>query len=80
MLIEAKPGQGALVVGVTPGGAASEAGLAPGDLILSANGKPVRSAKEFQKLARKTKPGDLAVLYLQRGPGRRVFVPVRPLA
>lgn len=70
------PGTGALVVGVKPGGPAFEAGLAPGDVVLKANNTKVRNANELSALIQKM--GDEAsVFYIQRGPGKRLFVPLK---
>ncbi len=80
-LVETKNGQGALVVHVVPGGAASDAGLTPGDVILRLNRTEVHTAKQFTELAHKAQGGELVVLYLQRGGAhRRIYVPLRPLA
>lgn len=45
---------GALVVAVRRGGAASVAGLMPGDIIVSANGMPLRDGSHFVTLLRET--------------------------
>jgi serine protease Do len=39
---------GAILADVEPDGAADTAGLKPGDIVLALNGKPMRSAREFQ--------------------------------
>ena len=44
-----KPGTGLLIVGVEPGKLAAEAELREGDIILSANLKPIKSVEEFSK-------------------------------
>src|SRR5690606_3874271 len=69
--------EGALVVGVTPGGAAFDAGLSPGDVILRANQKKISSAKDFIDFSKRLNSQDLAVLYVQRGPENRIFVPLK---
>jgi serine protease Do len=71
---------GALIVGVRPGSPAFEAGLEPGDIILKANHRTIRDAKEFGKVAREFPPTRASVLYVQRGPEEKIFVPVKPLA
>ena len=51
---------------------ASSVGLAPGDIIVSANGKLVKSAEDLQKACREDK-----VLLLVQRDGGRIFIPVR---
>jgi S1-C subfamily serine protease len=48
-----------------------------GDIILSANQSNVHSAKEFQELMREYQKSDVTVLYVQRGPDEKLFVPVK---
>ena len=48
---------GAVVTQVTRGGAAQKAGLEPGDVILSFNGKPIRNSNDLVNLVMNTKPG-----------------------
>ena len=62
---------GVVVEGVQ--GAAEEAGIRPGDVVLSANGKPVRSADDLRAAVSGSK--DHVALLVQRGDGR-LFVPV----
>ena len=54
-------------------GAAAEAGIQPGDVVLSANGKPVSSVEDLRKAVVNSK--DHIALLVQRGEGR-LFVPV----
>jgi len=61
---------GVLVAGVEPNSPASRAGLASGDIILSFNGKPVRSANELPRNVAGTKPGTEVSLEVWRK-GRR---------
>jgi serine protease Do len=69
---EAKvPGGGLLVQDV--GGAAARAGMQPGDIVLLADGKPVKSAEELRAAA--AARGNVALL-VQRGEGR-IFVALR---
>jgi putative serine protease PepD len=51
---------GARVVEVTPGGAAEEAGILPGDVITRINGKPVTTASELTAAVRQ-EPGNSQV-------------------
>jgi serine protease Do len=55
-------------------GAAAEAGIQPGDVVLAANGSPVNNAEELRSAVEKSK-GHIALL-IQRG-DTRLFVPVR---
>jgi serine protease Do len=62
---------GLVVEGVA--GAAEEAGIRPGDLVLSANGKSVHSVDELKSVVTGAK--DHVALLVQRGDSR-LFVPV----
>lgn len=55
-------------------GPAADAGIQPGDVVLAANGAPVKSADELRNAVEKSK-GHIALL-IQRGDAR-LFVPVR---
>ena len=48
---------GAVVLNVAPGGAAAKAGMEPGDVIISYNGKPIRNRDELVAMVTATKPG-----------------------
>ena len=62
-----KPGTGLLVVGVEPGKLAAEAELREGDIILSANLKPIKSTEDFAKIIREdAKKRGVVILQLQR--------------
>jgi serine protease Do len=52
-----KDRNGAVVLNVAPGGAAAKAGIEPGDVIISYNGKPIRNRDELVALVTATKPG-----------------------
>ena len=58
--------QGVLVVEVTPGGPADEAGIRNGDLIERADQKSVTSVKDFQQVLKNHKAGDTIALLLRR--------------
>ncbi len=79
-----KNAEGALVVNVQPGSHAFDSGLAPGDIILRANQDDIDSAASFARFAHKKlkhekekDEKDPVVLYIQRGPDERLFVPVK---
>jgi len=67
--------QGGVVVEDVAEGPAEDAGLRPGDIVLSVNGKPVRSAEDLKKAA--TGQGKEIALLIQRGDAR-IFVPLSP--
>src|SRR5919106_1515453 len=52
-----KDRNGAVVLNIVPGGAAAKAGLEPGDVIISYNGKPIRNRDELVGMVTATKPG-----------------------
>jgi serine protease Do len=52
-----KDRNGAVVLNVVPGGAAARAGIEPGDVIVSYNGKPIRNRDELVAMVTATKPG-----------------------
>ncbi len=54
-------------------GPAAEAGIQPGDVVLSADGKPLENAEQLRQLVGKHK--DSVALLVQRG-DQRIFVPV----
>ncbi|HEO72202.1 MAG TPA: PDZ domain-containing protein, partial [Candidatus Hydrogenedentes bacterium] len=62
--------KGALVIEVTPGSAADEAGLVQGDVITEVAQKPVTSRDEFEKLVREhARPGKALLIGLIRVDG-----------
>lgn len=63
--------QGLVVVRVVAGSAAAEAGLAEGDVILEAAGKPVGSAEEYVAVVQRLYGGDRLTLTVLRG-GQRL--------
>jgi serine protease Do len=48
---------GAVVAQVSPGGAATKAGIEPGDVIIQFNGRPIKNSDELVKMVVATKPG-----------------------
>lgn len=67
---------GIVVQNVDPAGAAAEAGVRRGDVIVQANRKPVRSAQDLEQIV--SAGGSGAVVLLLNRRGRTFFIPVRP--
>jgi len=61
------PVQGAIVSGVQRGSPADRAGVRPGDIVISADGKPVRDPESLRNLIVALAPGDTTTLKLKRG-------------
>ncbi|HEX6019492.1 MAG TPA: DegQ family serine endoprotease [Burkholderiaceae bacterium] len=61
-----KSPDGALVASVMPGSAAAKAELKPGDVITTADGKPVHTAGDVSHLVGAAKPGDKLALTVWR--------------
>ncbi|HAR41244.1 MAG TPA: hypothetical protein DCS07_01205, partial [Bdellovibrionales bacterium] len=68
---------GVIVVGVNPGTPAFDAGLFAGDIILKVNKTQIHDTKDFSKAVKDLKPDAVTVLYVQRGPEEKLFVPLR---
>ncbi|WP_229487382.1 Do family serine endopeptidase [Pseudoduganella lutea] len=67
-------GLGAGLVIERAGGAAASAGLQPGDVLLSVNGRPVNSVEQVRDVVAKSSKS--VALLIQRGE-ERIFIPVR---
>ena len=61
-----KERSGALVSTVSEGSAAEKAGLEPGDVIVSFNGKPVKNSNELVQMVTATKPGSTVPVRILR--------------
>ena len=62
---------GALISSVENGSPAAKAGLEPGDVILSVNGKDIQSSSELPPVIANIRPGDTAKLQVWRKGGKR---------
>jgi serine protease Do len=71
-----QPGEGVIVTAVTPEGPASNAGIRPGDLIVSVNRQPVPSVDRFAAAVRAARKSGQALLLIRRGEASQ-FVVVR---
>jgi len=68
--------KGALVAEVVPGQPADKAGLQPGDVVLSLNGKPVANSSELTRLVAQSHAGDTLHLAVLRD-GKPASVDIR---
>jgi serine protease Do len=66
---------GAIIVSVNPGGPGFDAGLSPGDVILSVDDRPIHGVRDFNKSSAAMK--GTVVLYVQHGPADKAYVPVK---
>jgi membrane-associated protease RseP (regulator of RpoE activity) len=67
------PGDGVLVLEVTDGGPAQQAGVVPGDVLASADHTPLRRAEDLATVVCRCRPGQELSLTLHRaGSGRTV--------
>ncbi len=64
---------GVIVANVDPDSPAAKAGLQPGDVILSYNGKPLSEANNLPRLVGSTKPGEQAKLEIVRNGKRQTL-------
>mgnify|MGYP002403385556 CR=1 FL=1 len=59
--------EGVLITGVLQGGPAQQAGVRPGDVVVSVAGKPVKSTVQLLNAVAELKPGSEAEIGVQRG-------------
>ncbi len=71
-----QPGEGVIVTAITPEGPASNAGIQPGDLIVSVNRQPVPSVERFAAAVRAARKSGQVLLLIRRGEASQ-FVVVR---
>lgn len=71
--------EGAVVTGVAPGSPAAEAGIEPGDRILSVNGQPVADARSLSKAVEEIPVGSELTLRIDRR-GSEIEIRVRTRA
>jgi serine protease Do len=74
--LELDSDEGVLVSNVIPGEPGGESGLRRGDVISEVNRKPVRNVADYNKLVRKLKTGDTALMLVRRG-GTTIYVAVK---
>jgi S1-C subfamily serine protease len=72
MQIDEVTGQGLVIKSVFPGGPADKVGLQAGDLIVSANGTPLKTLVDAEKLLRQIQPFAEVQVVVRRGPEERV--------
>ncbi|MBI5015118.1 MAG: DegQ family serine endoprotease [Deltaproteobacteria bacterium] len=74
--LDVQDDSGVVVSGVEPGGAAAEAGLRRGDVIVEANQEPVKDLKAYRKAIREGRNKESVLFLVRRGTGT-LFVVVR---
>lgn len=67
---------GVVIVGISAGGPADQAGLRPGDVVLEINRGKVKSLNDWEEVLSGVQPGETVLLLIDRG-GRTYFVPLR---
>lgn len=60
-------GSGVRISAVTPGGAAEEAGLQAGDILLNYNDQPMTDLQTYSNLLRQSAPGEVVRIEIRRG-------------
>jgi serine protease Do len=64
---------GVFVAGVTENGAAKEAGIRQGDVIISVAGEPVNSSSQLQEKVSRFRPGDNIEIIVKRNDDKKLF-------
>ena len=65
--------QGALIVDVTPGSAAEQAGVAPGDVVVGVDGQPITGVDDLVAAVQSHRPGDRVQLAVVRDGDRQTL-------
>lgn len=65
--------EGVYVAGVSPNGAAREAGIRVGDIVLSVAGEPVNSSSQLQEKVSRFRPGDNVEILVKRKGEQKLF-------
>jgi serine protease Do len=68
-----KESKGVVVMRVSPGSAAAEAGLRPGDVIIEINSQALHTVSDYQKQVQRLKPGAFARLLIKRS-GHTLYI------
>ena len=68
--------EGVLVSDVTPGEAGGESGLKRGDIISEVNRNKVQNTADYNRITRKLKGGDTALMLIKRG-GTTIYIAVK---
>ncbi len=76
-LLRTPPQTGAIIAEVQPGSPAFDVGLSVGDVIVSANQNEIHNAKEVSDLFDHMKKDEITVLYVQKSPEEKVFIPMK---
>jgi Do/DeqQ family serine protease len=74
---DSEEGGGAVVVDVSRDGAAAEAGIRRGDVIVSVNRTRVAGASDYQRAIRQARPGSTLTILVQRGDAN-IYFALRP--
>ncbi|QEM66832.1 DegQ family serine endoprotease [Geobacter sp. FeAm09] len=74
---DSEEGDGAVVVDVARGGAAAEAGMRRGDVIISVNRTRVTGSADYQRAIRQVRPGSTLTILVRRGDAN-IYFALRP--
>lgn len=74
---DSEEGSGAVVVDVARGGAAAEAGIRRGDVIVSVNRMRVGDSADYQRAIRQVRPGSALTILVRRGDAN-IYFALRP--
>ena len=74
--LNVETGRSVVITSVKKGGPAIEAGMAPGDIVVEVNSKPVHNIDEFFGLLKDAKSGDTEIFFVRRG-ADSIFIPMK---